>query len=52
MKKLLCKLLGHRSIQIFLHTFKWEHDNWVQTTTVYRCERCNHETHNTWQQGI
>ena len=52
MKKLLCKLFGHRSILIFQNNLKWEHGSWAQTDTVHKCERCGHETSHVWQQGV
>lgn len=52
MKGLMCKLLGHRSICIFMSQFRWEHAQWAETTTVYRCERCGHDEMTTYQSPI
>jgi hypothetical protein len=52
MKKIICKLFGHRSIIVFSWTHKWEHDNWAQCSTVHICERCGYENRQEWQQGV
>lgn len=51
-RKLICVLFGHRSIQIFIFTRKWEYENWAQTDSVYVCERCDHESQKVWQQSV
>lgn len=50
--KLICKIIGHRSIVIFTYTYKWDHDNWAQTSTVYECECCGHRKHTDYQQPV
>lgn len=52
MKKFICKLLGHRSILIFIDKYKWPNENWAQTTTIYRCERCGHDEHTVYQSPV
>jgi hypothetical protein len=47
MKKLLCKLFGHRSICLFRYRIERDYKSWSEYTG-WKCERCNHTYQEQW----